>query len=124
MNADDRVYLRPNVVAEPLFAGWYAWPHLISPATCAMNIVGRHLKIIDSFIRSPQVHAAAVKDPRMLGGPFMDYPPESVEDIRRLKQETLSRQGHLIEFAKAVQQLHATLKNEACGYCLDPLYEK
>ena len=74
MSDRDLVYLKPNIVPEPLFAGWYAWPHLISPATSAMNVVGRHLKIMNSFIQSPQIHVAAVKDPRMLGGPFMDHP--------------------------------------------------
>lgn len=64
---DHRFYLKPNVVIEPLIDRWYAWSHLISPATAAMNVVGRHLKIINSYIQSPQIHKAAVKNPKMLG---------------------------------------------------------
>jgi hypothetical protein len=59
----DFVYLKPNVVLEPLVDRWYAWSHLISPATAAMNTVGRHLKIMNSYIQAPQLHADAVKDP-------------------------------------------------------------
>ncbi|HVG20294.1 MAG TPA: MBL fold metallo-hydrolase [Blastocatellia bacterium] len=124
MNERDLVYLRPNVVPEPLFAGWYAWPHLISPATCAMNVVGRHLKIMSSFIQAPQVHAAAVKDPRMLGGPFMDHPESLVDEIKKLKGDTLKSQRHLIVFAEAVRDLYQMLKRDATGYSLDALYEK
>jgi len=61
------VYLRPSIVVEPLIDQWYAWPHLISPATVAMNIVERHLKIMESYVRAPQVHAAAVKIRRLCG---------------------------------------------------------
>jgi len=35
--AEDQVYLRPNIVVEPLVDSWYAWAHLIPPATAAMN---------------------------------------------------------------------------------------
>ena len=124
MNDRALVYLKPNVVPEPLFAGWYAWPHLISPATSAMNVVGRHLKIMSSFIQAPQVHVAAVKDPRMLGGPFMDHPESLVDEIKKLKDDTLKNQRHLILFAEAVRDLCQMLKRDATGYCLDPLYER
>ena len=62
---NQKVYLKPNVVIEPLFDQWYAWSHLISPATAAKNITGRHLKIMDSYIMAPKIHAEAVKNPKM-----------------------------------------------------------
>ena len=43
-------YLKQNVVAEPLVDGWYAWAHLIPPATLSRNVTERHLKIMDSYI--------------------------------------------------------------------------
>ncbi|MFK7748979.1 MAG: MBL fold metallo-hydrolase, partial [Kordia sp.] len=66
-------YLKLNVALEALIDRWYAWSHLVSPATAAMNIKERHLKIMQSYIKSPKTHAAAVKRPEMLGGPFIDY---------------------------------------------------
>ena len=112
------VYLKSNVIAEPLFASWYAWPHLISPATCAMNIVGRHLKIMNSYIQSPQVHAAAVKNPAMLGGPFIDYAANRVAEVALLRDKTLNEQAVLLDFAQAIQQLTQLLKDEATGFSL------
>jgi L-ascorbate metabolism protein UlaG (beta-lactamase superfamily) len=117
-------YLKPNVVIEPLVERWYAWAHLISPATAAMNVVGRHLNIMSSYIQSSKVHEAAVKNPKMLGGPFMDYKVARVEDIKRLKSETLVRQAKLIEFAAAVKELDAMLKTHAKGFSLEELYPK
>lgn len=117
-------YLKPNVVIEPLIDRWYAWAHLISPATAAMNIVGRHLKIMNSYIQSPQIHATAVKNPKMLGGPFMDYKGGRVEEVRELKNQTLERRAKLVEFQAAVVELDKMLKNNAKGYSLEGLYEK
>lgn len=90
---DNNWYLKPNVVIEPLIEKWYAWAHLISPATAAMNVVGRHLKIMNSYIQSEQIHVAAVKNPKMLGGPFMDYKQSRVEDIKQLKLDTMEHQA-------------------------------
>jgi L-ascorbate metabolism protein UlaG (beta-lactamase superfamily) len=117
-------YLKPNVVIEPLFDRWYAWTHLISPATSAMNVVGRHMKIMNSYIQSPQIHAAAVKNPKMKGGPFMDYPVNRIEDVKKLRAETESRQSKAIEMAHAITELDKMLKNNAKGFALESLYEK
>jgi L-ascorbate metabolism protein UlaG (beta-lactamase superfamily) len=124
VNGNDLVYLRSNVIAEPLVAGWYAWPHLISPATCALNIVGRHLRIMNSYIQSPQLHAAAVKNPAMLGGPFIDYATNRAAEVKLMRDQTLTEQSLLISLAQAIQELTKLLKQEATGYSLDPLYEK
>jgi L-ascorbate metabolism protein UlaG (beta-lactamase superfamily) len=124
MSHNDLVYLKSNVIAEPLFAGWYVWPHLIAPATCAMNVVGRHLKIMNSFVQSPQVHAAAVKNPKMLGGPFIDYAADRAEEVRLLRDRTLDEQAPLIDLAQSIRQLAKLLKEEATGFSLEPLYEK
>jgi hypothetical protein len=85
---NDLVYFKPNVVIEPLVDKWYAWPHLISPATAAMNLSGRHMKIMNSFIQAPHIHAAAVKNPKMKGGPFMDIPTDRVDEVKALREHT------------------------------------
>lgn len=118
------VYLKKNVVAEPLFDSWYAWPHLISPATAAMNILDRHLKIIDSYLMSPAIHMAASKNPKMLGGPFMDFEKDETLNISLLKKNTLKRHAKKLEFAKAVHYLNESIVDLADGTSLDPVYEQ
>lgn len=120
----EKLYLKPNVIIEPLIERWYAWTHLVSPATAAMNVAGRHLKIMNSYIQAPQIHAAAVLNPKMLGGPFMDYGGKRVDEVRKLRSETLERQAKSIELADAVKELDRMLKTHAKGYSLETLYEK
>lgn len=121
---DEKLYLRPNVVVEPLVDHWYAWSHLIPPSTLAMNIVGRHLKIMDSYVKAPQVHAAAVQNPAMLGGPFIDYKEPRVAEIQELIDRTKRERAHLLELAAAITQLDDMLRQEAKGFSLEPLYAK
>jgi L-ascorbate metabolism protein UlaG (beta-lactamase superfamily) len=120
---NETVYLRPNVVVEPLFMKWYAWMHLISPVTAAMNIVERHVNIMRSYLQAPQVHAAAVKNPDMLGGPFMDYKTVRTAEIKALMQETL-QESKLITLAAAIKKADELLQREARGYSLEPFYQR
>jgi len=121
---ENKVYLKPNVVFEPLVDKWYAWSHLISPATAAMNIVGRHIDIIDSYLESPELHAEAVKNPKLLGGPFMDIPEIRVQEVHELKEKTISHRKDMIAFSKAVFELDKMLQIQARGFTLETLYSQ
>lgn len=118
------LYLKPNVVIEPLIDSWYAWSHLISPATAAMNIIKRHLEIIDSYIQNPSTHALAVADPKMRGGPFMDLKGDRVEEVKRLREKTIESRTIMLDLAKAIKELFAMLQTNAKGYSMESLYEK
>lgn len=121
---NNEFYLKPNAVLQPLFDRWNAWAHLISPATAAMNVLSRHIKIMKSYIQSPQIHSAAVKNPKMLGGPFMDYPTNRVNEIQNLLSETEKKHSQSIKFAEAIAQLDHLLKSSAKGSSLEPLYSE
>jgi L-ascorbate metabolism protein UlaG (beta-lactamase superfamily) len=120
----DPLYLRQNVVVEPLFDQWYAWTFLIPPATASRNITERHLKIIDSYISDPDLHASAVRNPKMLGGPFIDYCGQRVDEIRALRDRTISDRALLLELSAAITGLGAMLRSEARGFSLQPLYAR
>ena len=120
----ERVFLKQNVLVEPLFNRWYAWSYLISPASAAMYIANLHLKIMQSFVSAPQAHVAALKNPAMIGGPFINYDESRTGDVKALLSETLKEQQHMLKFANAVKALDEILSNEANGYSLEPLYKK
>lgn len=109
-------------MAEPLVDGWYAWAHLIPPATAARNLTERHLRIMESYIESPETHEAAVKNPALLGGPFMDFDRDRVADVQRLRDRTLTVRSHLIDLSRAIEKLDALLREKAAGYSLESLY--
>jgi L-ascorbate metabolism protein UlaG (beta-lactamase superfamily) len=118
------VYLKPNVLVEPLFNQWYAWSHLIAPPTAALYIANQHLKVMQSFVAAPQIHISALKNPAMIGGPFINYDAARVPEIKALIEQTARECALMVELSKAIKRLDETLLNEANGYSLEPLYEK
>jgi L-ascorbate metabolism protein UlaG (beta-lactamase superfamily) len=118
------LYLRSDTQMEPLFHGWYAWSHLVAPVTSAMNVANAHVKIMRSYLAAPEVHAAAVKNPAMLGGPFIDYEGGRVTDIEAHLAATLTRQQKQLELAQAVVDLDELLSAEGTGMSLEPLYAR
>ena len=120
----NQVYLKPNAIAEPLIDRWHAWSYLIPPATTAMYIANSHIKIMESFVEAPQIHQAALKDPRMIGGSFINYDPSRVAEIADLLAKTKEEQASLLELAAAIQELSKILAERGNGYSLEPLYQE
>lgn len=118
-----KYYLKPSIKAEPLIWRWYAWPYLISPATAACNIVDRHLKIMQSYVQNPQIHAQAVKDPKMLGGPFIDLEGQRINEIKELIDDTQKNCETLIALNSALKEVDKIIQNEAKGSSLETLYK-
>jgi L-ascorbate metabolism protein UlaG (beta-lactamase superfamily) len=83
---------------------------------------GRHFKIMDSYIAAPHVHAEAVKNPRMLGGPFIDYDGKRVDDVKELRDRTKQERSNLVELSNAIDQLNSMLRTKANGLWMHPLY--
>jgi L-ascorbate metabolism protein UlaG (beta-lactamase superfamily) len=122
--SNEKLYLKQNVLMEPLVDQWYAWAHLISPATAAMNISERHLRIMNSYIDSPDVHESAVKNPKMLGGPFVDFKRKRVEEMKELKERTLRERAQMLALAQGIKELDAMLRTEPDGTSLEPFYQR
>jgi L-ascorbate metabolism protein UlaG (beta-lactamase superfamily) len=117
-----KVYLRQDVQVEPLIDSWYAWSHLIPPATAARNLTNRHVRIMQSYIAAPSVHANAVRNPQMLGGPFIDYNGGRVDEIKDLLSNTLANRADLVSLSEAIGELDKTLQANAKGQSLLKLY--
>ena len=81
-------YLKSNAIAEPLVNQWYAAVHLLSPSMAAMIFAHSHIKIMSSYVASPQMHELACAHPETKGGPFIDYPTRRVAEVRDLLDKT------------------------------------
>lgn len=117
-------YLKPTIKAEPLIWQWYAWPHLISPLPAACNIVERHLKIMQSYVQNPQIHAQAVKDPKLMGGPFIDLEGQKVDEIKELITQTKKDCEKFITLNNSLKELDRILQVEAQGDSLEGFYRR
>jgi L-ascorbate metabolism protein UlaG (beta-lactamase superfamily) len=120
----EALYLRQDIQVEPLVDQWYAWSHLLAPATLARNITHRHFKIMDSYLNAPDIHASAVKNPKMLGGPFVDHGGKRTDEIRALRHRTKESRAREIELSTALAELDELLATAADGHSLHPLYER
>jgi L-ascorbate metabolism protein UlaG (beta-lactamase superfamily) len=79
---------------------------------------------MDSYIKAPHAHAAAVKNPRFQGGPFVDFDASRVEEVKALRDRIQSQRGHLLSLSKALADLDAMLQKNATGHSLEPLYDQ
>jgi L-ascorbate metabolism protein UlaG (beta-lactamase superfamily) len=68
-------------------------------------------------------HVMALKNPDMVGGPFIDYGGKRLEDIKLLKERTEAEQGQMIVLSKAIKELNELLQGSATGYPLEDLYQ-
>jgi len=119
----EAVYLRESTKIEPLCCRWYAWAHVVAPLQQALNVAFRQLPLLKSFIASPSVHEAASKDPRMMGGGFMNLKASDVGAVRALMREMKERCARLIKFAEDLVNFDRQVQASATGQCLDHLYE-
>lgn len=122
--SQEKYYLKPNIVLEPLIDQWYAWTHLVFPPTAGLNFKHRHLKIMNSYVQAPQIHAAAAKNPKMLGGPFMNYEGIRKEEVKELINNTKEKRAGYLALADAIHELDAMLLEKGDGYSLEHLYEE
>jgi L-ascorbate metabolism protein UlaG (beta-lactamase superfamily) len=122
--SQSRQYLASNIQVEPLVNRWYAYPLLVAPATAALNVAQSQLNVMKSYVAAPEVHAAAVKNPALAGGPFIDYEGGRVPEIKALIESTLRDQAASLELAEDIRRLFELLDAEASGASLEPLYAR
>ncbi|MFO0762061.1 MAG: MBL fold metallo-hydrolase [Byssovorax sp.] len=121
---NELVYLKQNALIEPLFAEWYAWSLLLCPHTAAMYTQNAHVKLMQSFTAAPMVHATALQNPAMRGGPYLDIDPARVDEVKGVLARTLDSLAPLIELADAIKAADKMLDIEAKGTPLEALYKK
>ena len=118
----NKVFLSRDIQVEPLIDQWYAWTHVIPPALAARHLCERYMRIMESYIMAPMVHANAVKNPKLLGGPFIDYEGKRADEIAELLKQTLSKRSELVKLSKALEELDRLLQTRAKGDSLMALY--
>ena len=121
---DDQLYIRPNLAVEGLVDQFYAWTHLVPPATAAMNLANLLVPLMDSYVAQPKVHEAAVANPRMRGGFFINHGGRRTEEIQQLRNRCTRDNADLLDLAQAIGAADELLRAQATGYDLTGLYEQ
>jgi L-ascorbate metabolism protein UlaG (beta-lactamase superfamily) len=120
---DDQKYLRSNVIIEGLVDRFYAWLHTVAPAQAALNLATVQVPLLESFVRAPQVHAAACANPGLRGGYFVNLPGKDAE-VRVLLASIKRDRAPMLEFAAAIAGGEGLVRENATGFDLTPLYSK
>lgn len=117
------LYLKQNVVTEPLYNQWYAWWFLASPMTAPLFVANLHVKIMESFVANPAIHVAALKSPALRGGPYLNCGVDRVGEVKALLERTLKEEALSLQYAEALLALDKVLAS-AEGYSLEELYPR
>lgn len=117
-----KYYFRSDVLVVPYVMNWYAWPELIPPATLAANVVKKYIPIMEKFINNPTAERAKANDLKLLGGPYIDLPPENVKDIVTML-ETI-KTSEFLELYSSLQKCNQMVLDQASGDSMSELYNK
>ena len=79
---------------------------------------------MQSYVQNPQIHAQAVKDPKLLGGPFVDLEGKKLEEVKELINQTKTDCAKLITLNNAFKELDRILQTEGQGDSLEYLYNR
>ncbi|EEP74977.1 polyketide synthase [Micromonospora sp. ATCC 39149] len=118
-----RYSLRQDIAVEPVIAGWYGWSYLLPPQTLARFVRNRFTSIIDSYLSDPQVHATAVRQRKMHGGPWV-HAYEHYDRIASWYQAAAPQRERLGELFDAIRQVEEEILPRYHGECLDPVYQE
>ncbi|MBA3814447.1 MAG: MBL fold metallo-hydrolase [Alphaproteobacteria bacterium] len=112
----------PNLQLEPLSSQWYVCLPMLAPIPHAMVLSNSYIPIMQSYIESPEDHLSLSQDLSMVGGPFMNYPEDRSEEIKKLLEHIKSSQSHLVELSSAIKSFTIHLNQSANGSSLESEY--
>jgi L-ascorbate metabolism protein UlaG (beta-lactamase superfamily) len=118
-----KMFLKENTIFAPYISNWYAWSALIPPHMAGANICERHIKIMESFIESPELHYEAINTRGMIGGPFINLPIASSEAIKTLLNQTKVQNANLINLHNDIKSFDIYLQKNAVGHSLEAHYQ-
>jgi L-ascorbate metabolism protein UlaG (beta-lactamase superfamily) len=120
--SDEQVFLRPNVIVEPLVDNFFAWLHTVAPVQAAMNLAYLHVPLLESYVQSPPVHVAASVNPELRGGFFVNVPERRVGEVRELLERIKAERKEMLAFAEGVKSGFDLLHQTAAGFDLTSFY--
>lgn len=116
-------FLREDAYLEPLFHKWYAWPYLVPPVTAAMNLTGRNLRLMKSFVANAALHISATRTPGLAGGDFVNCTEAQVGEVQALIDALEGGPRSHFRIREGITALNELLDAQT-GLSLEALYEQ
>jgi L-ascorbate metabolism protein UlaG (beta-lactamase superfamily) len=121
---DEPMFLRPDVIIEPLVDRFYAWLLTVAPVQAAMSLASVQVPLLQSYLQSPQVHINASVNPDLRGGLFVNVEEARSGEVRDLLASIKQDRADMLNFAAAIAEAEDLLRQSATGFDLTPLYPK
>ncbi len=116
--------LADHTAVEPLIDKWVAWPHTFSPVPYSLHLLNYQRKVLTSYLQNPGIHVKSCRNPKLLGGPFVDIAEHRADEIRKLLMAIEQNHRDLIGLATELIEFQNLLAQEAKGQSLEPYYER
>src|SRR6476660_6024101 len=116
--------LADATAVEPLIHRWSVWSDLISPLPHSLHVANYQIKTLQSYLQKPEIHIKASKNPKLVGGPWVDVPEERAPEVAALLDSILREEEDNIELAKVATDFQVMLSKEAKGQCIEPFYPR
>ena len=116
--------LADSTTIEPLVDRWAAWANVIHPVASSLHLKNYQIKLLESFLKDPGVHAEACQNPKLRSGPFVDISPSRIDEVQQLLTTTKAGLQENLEFATSLIEFHNLLAKETAGTSLEPYYQR
>jgi len=124
MNDKTLFRLADHAAAEALVDGWVAWPHVFSPVPYSLHMANYQAKTLASYLQNPEIHVKSSRDPKLLGGPFVDIPTHRAAEVRALLNQLEQEHAAQLELARVLTEFQNTLVAEAKGQGINAFYQQ
>ncbi len=115
-----KFYLKPNVQIDVLINQWTVTMPMNAPIP-ASYFTKQQVKIMESYIESPEDHIILANDPAFVGGPFINYSDNKVAEIKKLLANIIKNQAQSFELIEGIEATYKLLENMQ-GHSLTALY--
>ena len=117
-------HLAAHTVAEPLIDKWIAWPHNFSPILYGLHLLNYQKEVVVSYLKNPSFHVKSCRNPKLLGGPFVDVPEERIDEIKDLLKAIELNHADLLRMARDLTEFQNMLLKAASGQSIEAYYEQ
>lgn len=121
--SDKTLYrLGDHTSVEPLVNRFAAWANVVSPLSFSLYLQHYQLEVLRSYLKDPEVHFSACKNPKLRSGPLVDIPVQRAEEVAAFLATTEIELNDNLNFARSLFEFHNYLVAEAKGLTMEPFY--
>ena len=116
--------LAESACVEPLVGRWIAWPHVLAPAVYSFHLTNYQLKTLHSFLSNPELHEKSCRNPRLIGGAFVDIAPGKASQVQQLLATMQEKLAENVAFATTLTEYYGEVVRSAKGESLEERYDQ